>query len=80
MRAEIVADGKTGALFHPGDADDLLAGVRALWGNQEGLAEMGSAARDEFEEHYTADRNHELLMEIYGSAMEQRRKTVKRET
>jgi glycosyltransferase involved in cell wall biosynthesis len=76
--AEIVTDGKTGALFYPGDASALLAGVQALWNNQERLAEMGSAARREFEEQYTTDRNHRLLMEIYRAAMEQRktRKTM----
>jgi glycosyltransferase involved in cell wall biosynthesis len=28
--AELVADGRTGLLFRPGDADDLAAKVRAM--------------------------------------------------
>jgi hypothetical protein len=35
---------------------------------------MGRNARMEFEEKYTADANHKLLMEIYEQAILNRRK------
>lgn len=65
----IVEDGRTGALFTPGDADDLCRAVRDVWGDGNRLAEMGSAARMEFEDNYTAEGNYTLLMEIYSAAM-----------
>jgi glycosyltransferase involved in cell wall biosynthesis len=65
----IVADGSTGVLFTPGDAPDLLRGVRAIWRNAKRLEVMAAAARAEFEDKYTADRNYAVLMEIYAVAI-----------
>lgn len=70
----IVEDGKTGVLFRPGDADDLLAKVKALWGQKERMAEMGKAARNEFERKYTAHANYRQLMAIYEEARQHRRR------
>jgi glycosyltransferase involved in cell wall biosynthesis len=48
-----VADGATGLLFEPGDADDLARKLTALL-DDEGLCErLGQAGRRRFEEHYT---------------------------
>lgn len=68
----IVEDGKSGILFRPGDADDLLAKVKVLWGDPDGMAAMGAAARAEFERKYTAEANHFRLMEIYAAARRHR--------
>ena len=62
---EIVADGRTGLHFTPGDADDLAAKVKWAWAHPEEMAAMGRAARAEYEAKYTAERNYEMLMAIY---------------
>ena len=65
----IVDDGRTGALFTPGDAQDLLRVVRDIWNNAAKLEGMGLATRAEFEHKYTADRNYASLMVIYVAAI-----------
>ena len=35
----------------------------------EALRDMGQEARREYEQKYTAERNYEMLMEIYRRAM-----------
>jgi len=72
--AEIVEDGKTGLLFTPGDAEDLAAKVEWAWNHTAEMAEMGKAARREYEEKYTAERNYQMLMEIYQKAIENHRR------
>ena len=66
---ELVADGKTGLLFEPGNADDLAAKVRWMVENDVAVRQMGQAARAEFEAKYTAEKNYEMLMNIYGMAI-----------
>lgn len=68
--AGIVEDGRTGLLFAPGDAEDLAAKVAWLFSHPEELARMRREARAEYEAKYTAERNYQLLMEIYGQALE----------
>lgn len=65
----IVEDGRTGVLFNPGDAPDLLRAVRTVWGNATALEGMGLATRAEFEDKYTADRNYAALMAIYAATI-----------
>lgn len=67
--AEIVEAGRTGLHFPPGDQNDLASKIEWAWDNQETLAEMGRAARQEFERHYTAETNHKLLLDIYERAI-----------
>lgn len=67
--AEIVEDGRTGLLFEPGAPDDLAAKVEWAWTHPKEIAEMGRNARREYELKYTAERNYELLMQIYRRAM-----------
>jgi glycosyltransferase involved in cell wall biosynthesis len=55
-------------LFAPGDAGDLLEKVSSVWRQPQALAVMGKNARKAFEEKYTAERNYEVLMEIYRRA------------
>jgi glycosyltransferase involved in cell wall biosynthesis len=66
---EIVADGRTGLHFTPGDADDLAQKVEWAWIHPEEMAAMGRAARAEYEAKYTAERNYEMLMQIYRRAI-----------
>jgi glycosyltransferase involved in cell wall biosynthesis len=68
--AEIVDDGVTGWRFTPGDADDLARAVQEAWANPDELRRRGEAARRQYLENYTPERNHEILMEIYQTAIE----------
>ncbi len=65
---ELILDGITGLHFAPGDADDLAATVLRAWRDPEEMLAMGRAARVEFDSKYTADRNYDLLMDIYQQA------------
>jgi glycosyltransferase involved in cell wall biosynthesis len=67
--AEMVAHEKTGLLFNPGDASDLARKVRWAFEHPDAMEAMRAAARREFEEKYTADRNYEMLMAIYETAI-----------
>jgi glycosyltransferase involved in cell wall biosynthesis len=67
--AEMVAHEKTGLLFAPGDAVDLARKVRWAFDHPEAMETMRAAARREFEERYTAERNYKMLMAIYEMAM-----------
>jgi len=62
---EIVEDQRTGLHFNPGDIEDLTTKVNWILDRPEKLAEMGKAARREYESRYTAEKNYHLLMSIY---------------
>ena len=68
--AELVDEGRAGLLFEPGNPEDLAAKVEWAWSHPEAMAEMGREARREYEAKYTAERNYEMLMEIYRKAIE----------
>jgi glycosyltransferase involved in cell wall biosynthesis len=65
---EVLEEGKTGLCFAPGDPDDLARKALWAWTHVKEMEEMGKAARAEYKAKYTAERNHQLLMEIYGRA------------
>jgi glycosyltransferase involved in cell wall biosynthesis len=67
---EIVADGRTGLHFTPGDADDLAAKVEWAWTHPEEMQAMGRAARAEYEAKYTAERNYDMLMGVYQKVLQ----------
>jgi glycosyltransferase involved in cell wall biosynthesis len=71
--AELVEDGRTGLRFRPRDPEDLAAKVEWACTHPRELAAMGREARREYELKYTAERNYELLMEIYRLAIERAR-------
>mgnify|MGYP001473472443 CR=1 FL=1 len=68
VMAEIVTDGVTGLHFTAGDPADLAAKVRWAWDHPAEMAEMGRAARREYEQKYTAERNYAQLLHIYERA------------
>ena len=73
--AELVEHGRTGLLFEPGNPQDLAAKVTDFLAYPpECKAEMRHAARAEYEAKYTADRNYQLLMQIYERAIAQAKK------
>lgn len=65
VMAEIVEDRRTGLHFTQGDPQDLAAKIEWAWSHPGAMDEMGRAARAEYEEKYTADRNYPILMEAY---------------
>jgi glycosyltransferase involved in cell wall biosynthesis len=70
--AEMVAHERTGLLFQAGDAVDLARKVRWAFEHPDAMLAMRAAARREFEEKYTAERNYEMLMAIYETAIANR--------
>lgn len=65
----LVDEGRTGLHFRHGDAGDLAEKVRWAWEHAREIAEMGRNARGEYEEKYTAEKNFQMLMEIYQKAI-----------
>jgi glycosyltransferase involved in cell wall biosynthesis len=64
----LVADGHSGVLFQPDNPKDLEAQIRRLADDPGKLTHMRHAARQEYEDKYTAEANYRLLMDIYKEA------------
>jgi len=71
--ASMLVHSETGFLFKPGDADALREQVLQVWDEPALLARVGHAARTEYLQHYTAERNYERLIDIYRQAIEERK-------
>lgn len=67
--AELVEDHQTGLIFEARNGNDLARKVNWAWEHQEKMKKMGQHARCEFKENYTADKNYDLLMDIYESVL-----------
>ncbi|MCA1789365.1 MAG: glycosyltransferase [Thioalkalivibrio sp.] len=68
--AEIVEEGKSGLLFKPGDAGELAGSLSRMLESPSTYPHMRLEARQRYEREYTADANHDRLLEIYRSAMQ----------
>jgi glycosyltransferase involved in cell wall biosynthesis len=66
---ELVQEGYTGLHFEPGDPDDLAAKVTWAIGHPAEMRIMGQNARGVYVDNYSAERNYDLLMAIYDSAL-----------
>jgi glycosyltransferase involved in cell wall biosynthesis len=66
---DLIVEGSTGLLFGPGQAEELAGKLTFVWDHPEKSERMGAEARREYEAKYTAERNYELLMEIYQQAL-----------
>ena len=66
---EIVTDRGTGLHFTPGNPDDLADKVAWAWDHSRQVTEMGRAARQDYEQKYTAESNYQSLMSIYDHAI-----------
>jgi glycosyltransferase involved in cell wall biosynthesis len=69
---ELVTPGRTGALFAPGNADDLARAVIELHADPRRLADIRDQTRNEFTAQFNPDRNHRLMLEIYQHALARR--------
>lgn len=65
---EIVRDGETGVLIPPDDKAALVTALRDI--SDERLAAMGRAGRQRFLRHFTLDRVHRQLNELYRATRE----------
>lgn len=74
--AEIVEDGITGLHFETGNEKDLAVKVQWLHDHPEESRQMGLNARKVFEQKYTADKNYEILMDIYQDAINDSKKKL----
>jgi glycosyltransferase involved in cell wall biosynthesis len=74
--AEIVEPGETGLRFRPGDAEDLAARVTEFLADRAAWQGRRPDCRREFEAKYTAERNYQMLMEVYRSALARARGEV----
>ena len=74
--AELITDGKTGLLFKPGNAKELTEKINWAYSHKKEMQQMGINARKEFEEKYTADRNYKMLMDIYNTVIERKKKEI----
>lgn len=75
--AELVDHGRTGRLFRTGDPDSLVAEVDWMLAHDSARQRMAELARAEYEEKYTAARNHDELLGIYGKAQRGLRRSAK---
>jgi glycosyltransferase involved in cell wall biosynthesis len=66
--AAMVSDGETGFHFPPGDVGALRTRVEWCGRNLPEVRRLRSAARKNFEEHYTGTSNVALLLDIYRQA------------
>jgi glycosyltransferase involved in cell wall biosynthesis len=66
--AEMIEDGTSGLLFEPGDAADLSRQMQRLIEDEPLRQKMRSAARSEFENRYTAEKNYPQLLGVYERA------------
>jgi glycosyltransferase involved in cell wall biosynthesis len=67
--AELVEEERTGLLFWAGDPKDLAAKVQWAVDHPNAMCRMGKAARREYEEKYTPEKNYNMLLIIYEQAI-----------
>ena len=80
VAAEIVEPMCTGLHFDPANSADLAEKVRWAFGHPEEMVRMGRNARRVFEDRYTAAKNYEQLMNIYGDVCRRTRLRAARPT
>ena len=66
---ELVIEGKTGFLFKSGNKEDLARCIHTAFTDLSRLEKMRINPRAEFKSNYTAERNYQMLMDIYERAL-----------
>ncbi|MGA7161623.1 MAG: glycosyltransferase family 4 protein [Bacteroidota bacterium] len=69
----LISENRSGKLFTPGDAGEILSCVKGLLGDDAKLRLLGEAVRNEFADKYTAEKNYGMLTGIYEAAASRRR-------
>ena len=67
--ADLVHDGVDGLHFRTGDAGHLAERASWLFEHPDERSKMRAAARAEYLDRYTAEKNHEILMDVYRRAL-----------
>jgi glycosyltransferase involved in cell wall biosynthesis len=67
--AEIIEDGRTGLHFRVGDPEDLATKIEWVAAHPAEMKRMRREARAEYLLKYTAERNYQLLAELYDRAI-----------
>lgn len=65
---EVVTNELTGLHFEAGSAQDLASKIRLLSADDKLRARLGNAGRQQYVEKFTAEKNYDLLMNIYDQA------------
>jgi glycosyltransferase involved in cell wall biosynthesis len=65
----VVEEGRTGYLFEPGNADDLVATVKRLRGDPAAGSTMGSLGRQLVETKYGPEASYNTLMQIFHKVL-----------
>jgi len=68
----LVSEKINGTLFAPGSASEIQDAVRRSMSDDKNLSVLGAGARREFDAKFTAEKNHDLLMDIYRAAAHHR--------
>lgn len=66
---EIVAEGTTGLLFTPGDAEDLARQVERLMGDAAERERMGRAGYERLRDQFGIERNVRLTQDLYAQIL-----------
>jgi glycosyltransferase involved in cell wall biosynthesis len=66
---EIVADGETGLVVEPGDAEALAEAIVVLAGDLDRAAAMGRAGRERALREFTPERSADRIEELYRAAL-----------
>ena len=64
----LIDHGRTGLNFRPGDAEDLITQLEWVLTHFAEMVQMRQSVRAEFETKYTAEKNYQMLMNIYQQA------------
>jgi len=67
--SEVIEHEKTGALFEPGSSEELLKALQWMASSPQRAKSMRTRVRETFEQRYTADRNYEILLDIYRQVL-----------
>lgn len=70
---EMIKHSQNGWLVQPGDANSLALAIKEAFSTGSNMMDIRAAARREFENTYTAERNYNLLLEIYERAIENKK-------
>lgn len=74
--SSLIDHGRTGLHFRPGDAQDLASQVEWALAHPYELSRMRLETRAEFDAKYTAEKNYQILMDIYQRVIDKKKLAV----
>ena len=67
---DLIEEGRDGLHFRAGDADHLAERAAWLFEHPDERLRLRAGARARYEERYTAEKNYQMLMDVYRRAMD----------